>query len=227
MVLAIGVPVAARFIVERPQRATAEVPVPAAGASVREGLTSRVFWILVVVLFCSSIAQNGALTHLAALLTDRGVGPGGAAVALSAMGAASLVGRLLTGWLLDRFAAPRVSFVLLAVAALGTFLLASAGSLAMGALASALIGFGMGGEADITPYMLSRHFGLRAFSTLYGFTWTAYAAAGALGPVLMGRAFDATGSYEALLVRLAIGTLGVAALMLLVPNLRSSEPERA
>ncbi len=79
--------------------------------------------------------------------------------------------------------------------------------------------------------MLSRHFGLRAFSTLYGFTWTAYAAAGALGPVLMGRAFDATGSYEALLVRLAVGTLGVAALMLLVPNLPSPlpspEPERA
>ena len=43
-----------------------------------EGLQSRVFWILVVVLFCSSIAQNGAITHMAALLTDRGVSAGGA-----------------------------------------------------------------------------------------------------------------------------------------------------
>ena len=34
---------------------------------------SRAFWILVVVLFCSSIAQNGAIAHISALLTDRGV----------------------------------------------------------------------------------------------------------------------------------------------------------
>ena len=80
----------------------------------------------------------------------------------------------------------------------------------MGVLAAALIGFGMGGEADVTPYLLSRYFGLRSFSVLYGLTWTFYAVAGALGPILMGKAFDVTGSYEALLVRLALGTLAVA-----------------
>jgi hypothetical protein len=75
----------------------------------------------------------------------------------------------------------------------------------------------MGGEGDVTPYLLSRYFGLRSFSTLYGLTWTAYAVAGGIGPVLMGQAFDVTGSYEALLVRLAVATLGVAGLMLLLP----------
>jgi MFS family permease len=113
---------------------------------------------------------------------------------------------------------PRVSFALLTTAALGAFLLASAQSLPMGVLAAALIGFGMGGEADVTPYLLSRYFGLRSFSVLYGFTWTFYAVAGAVGPILMGKAFDMTGSYEALLVRLALGTLAVAALMLFLPR---------
>jgi hypothetical protein len=79
----------------------------------------------------------------------------------------------------------------------------------------------MGGEADVTPYILSRYFGLRSFAMLYGFTWTAYAAAGAIGPVLMGRAFDATASYEAVLVVLAVGTLGAASLMLLMPGYHS------
>jgi MFS family permease len=155
---------------------------------------------------------------MSALLTDRGVSPGGGALALSAMGGASLVGRLVTGWLLDRFFAARVSFALLATAALGTFLLSGASSLGMGVFAAMLIGFGMGGEADVTPYMLSRYFGLRAFSMLYGFTWTAYAVAGALGPILMGKAFDATGSYEALLVNLALGTAAIGGLMFLVPR---------
>jgi hypothetical protein len=120
------------------------------------------------------------------------------------MGAASLAGRLGTGWLLDRFFAAHVAFGLLGMAAGGTLLLAAADSIVSGMLAAALIGFGMGGEADVTPYLLSRYFGLRAFSSLYGLTWTAYAIAGAIGPILMGRAFDVAGSYGTLLPVLGI-----------------------
>lgn len=216
LVIAVGVPVVARFIRERPiERGAAAV---LDGMSVREGVTSRVFWILVIVLFAQSIAQNGALTHMAALLTDRGVPAAGAALALSAMGAASLAGRLTTGWLLDRFFAPRVGFCLLSIAAVGTYLLAGAHSLTFGVLAAALIGFGMGAEADVTPYILSRYLGLRSFAMLYGLTWTVYAIAGAIGPILMGRAFDATGSYTTLLTQIAVGTFLIAALMLLMPG---------
>lgn len=216
LVVVVGVPIVARFIRERPvPHGTAPV---LGGATVREGLTSSVFWILVIVLFAQSIAQNGALTHMAALLTDRGVPSSGAVLALSAMGAASLVGRLTTGWLLDRFFAPRVGFCLLSIAALGTYLLAGAHSLMLGIIAAALIGFGMGAEADVTPYILSRYLGLRSFAMLYGFTWTAYAIAGAVGPILMGRAFDATGSYTAFLTQLALATFLIAALMLLMPG---------
>lgn len=215
--LAIGLPTVAAFIREQPAQGPGRFE-SAPGATVHQGLKSRGFWILVIVLFFASVAQNGAITHLSALLTDRGVSAGGGAVALSAMGGASLLGRLVTGWLLDRFFAARVSFVLLAMAALGVFVLSGAQSLPVGVLAAVLIGFGMGGEADVIPYMLSRYFGLRSFATLYGLTWTAYACAGAIGPVLMGKAFDSTGSYEALLIRLAGGMLAVATLMLLAPR---------
>jgi MFS family permease len=217
MVLVIGPPAAARFVRQRPEPRH-EPSAPAGGASVREGLRSRVFWILVAVLFGSSIAQNGTITHLAALLTDRGVTAQDAALAVSAMGAASLAGRLGTGWLLDRFFAAHVAFGLLGMAAGGTLLLAAADSIVSGMLAAALIGFGMGGEADVTPYLLSRYFGLRAFSSLYGLTWTAYAIAGAIGPILMGRAFDVAGSYGTLLPVLAGVIIAVAMLMLLLPR---------
>jgi MFS family permease len=83
----------------------------------------------------------------------------------------------------------------------------------------------MGGEADVTPYLLTKYFGLRSFSTLYGFTWTAYAIAGALGPVIMGKAFDATGSYSMLLVYLSVSTLIAAVLMLFLPRYRLLEPQ--
>src|SRR5689334_23705269 len=117
------------------------------------------------------------------------------------MGLASLGGRLATGWLLDRFFAARVSFWLLSAAAVGTFLLAGAHSFPVGVVAAALIGFGSGGELDVTPYLLSRYFGLRSISTLYGFSWMALGFSGIVGPILMGRAFDATGSYETVLIQ--------------------------
>jgi predicted MFS family arabinose efflux permease len=185
---------------------------------VRQGLASRAFWLIVATLFLSSMAVNGAITHLSPLLTDRGVSATDAALALSVLGAASLTGRLVTGVLLDRWFGGRVSAVLLMGVAAGILLLANAATPGAGLLAAALIGFGLGGEADVTPYLLTRYFGLRMFSTLYGLTWTAYAIAGATGPVLMGRVFDATSSYASLLVFLSSITAISALLMLLLPR---------
>jgi len=219
-VLVIGLPCGSR--VRERARAAHLAAMPATGASVGEGVRSRIFWIIVAELFLISISQNGAITHLSALLTDRGIAARSAALAVSAMGGAILAGRLLTGWLLDRYFAPRVGVCLFALSALGTFLLAGAHSLPVGICAASLIGFGMGGEGDVTPYLLSRYFGLRSFSTLYGFTWTAYAIAGAVGPVIMGRAFDATGSYRALLMQLALATLAAASLLLLLPRYKAT-----
>jgi len=176
------------------------------------------------VLFLASVGQNAVITHLSALLTDRGISPSGAALAASAMGAAVILGRLASGWLLDRYFAPLVSFWLLVIAAAGVFLLADARSVGLGVIAAMMVGAGMGGEADVTPYLLARYFGLRSFGTLYGFTWTAYALAGAIGPVVMGRVFDATASYFTIIVDLAVLTLAAGALMLLMPRYEAASP---
>jgi len=216
MVLLIGLP-AGLQVREKPVSDAASSG-PAAGASVADGLRSWVFWIIVIVLFCVSLGQNASIAHLAALLTDRGVSPASAAFAVSVLGAATLLGRILTGWLLDRYFAPRVACCLLATSAAGVLLLANARSASAGFLGAALIGLGMGGEADVTPYLISRYFGLRSFAALYGLTWTAYAIAGAIGPVIMGKAFDATGSYAVLLLWLAAITAVAGSLMLLLPR---------
>jgi len=221
-VLVLGWPAVFFLVRDKPSSGRAQ-GTEVEGASVPQGLRSRAFWILVTVLFLASLCQNGVVTHLSALLTDRGVGAGGAAIAISTLGASSLIGRLAAGWLLDRFFAPRVGCGLLLCATLGTFLLSSVHSAGMGIFAAGLIGAGMGGEADVTPYLLSRYFGLRSFSTLYGFTWTAYAIAGAIGPVLMGKAFDVTGSYTAFLLNLVLVAIVASSLMLFFPDYRKKD----
>jgi hypothetical protein len=112
--------------------------------------------------------------------------------------------------MLDRFFGAHVALVVNVITALGIFMLARANTVSTGSLAAVLIGVGAGGEAALTPYLLTRYFGLRGFSTLYGVTWTFYAAAAAVGPVILARTFDATGSYASVLVTLA-AVLGVSA----------------
>jgi MFS family permease len=223
LALLLGLPLSWRYIRERGETELHQVaPVAHSGKTWQQGVSSYAFWIITAILFVSSTSMNGAITHLSPLLTDRGITAGNAALCASMLGGSSLIGRIVVGWLLDRFFGPRVALVINLITATGIFLLARAGSFPMGCFAAALIGVGAGGEAAITPYLLTRYFGLRAFSTLYGLTWTFYAAAGAIGPVVLGRAFDLTGSYTALLIMLA-AALGLAATTnLLLPHYSDS-----
>jgi MFS family permease len=222
LALLLGLPLSWRYIRDRSGVEHESASLPHSGMSWQQGLRSSAFWIVTAILFVSSISMNGAITHLSALLTDRGLTAGNAALCASILGGASLLGRIVVGWLLDRFFAPRVAFVINLITALGIFLLARASSFPAGCLAAALIGVGAGGEAAMTPYLLTRYFGLRAFSTLYGLTWTFYAAAGGIGPVILGRAFDATGSYASLLTLLATALGLAAATNLLLPRYSNS-----
>jgi MFS family permease len=102
---------------------------------------------------------------------------------------------------------------------LGIVLLSVANSLMAGLFAAALIGFSMGSEGDITPYLLGRYFGLRRFSTLYALTWTTYAIGGATGPLLVGRVFDTLGSYRPITIQLlALPALIPCLLMFALPR---------
>lgn len=218
LALLLGLPLSWRYIAERGPSKKQATPVVHSGLTWQQGSRSYAFWIIVGVLFVSSISMNGAITHLSALLTDRGITPGEAAACASALGGISVLARIGVGWLLDRFFGGSVAFLVNLTTASGMFLLARARGFTGGILAAALIGVGAGGEAAITPYLLTRYFGLRAFSTLYGLTWTFYAVAGAIGPVILGRAFDATGSYASLLVLLAVALAIAASANLLLPK---------
>jgi len=98
-------------------------------------------------------------------------------------------------------------------------LLAHAHSTGIGITAAALLGFGLGSEADVTPYLIARYCGLKNFSMLYGLSWTAYAIGGAIGPVVTGRAFDHAGAYQSSFITLlSLPCLAGALLTLLLPQ---------
>ena len=202
LAFAVGFPLTAAFVRERPRAQQGGDVSQEQGEPVSKALSTPAFWIIAATVCLYAISVNGAIAHLSALLTDRGVSAAGAAWSVSIIGATGLVGRLLTGLFLDRFFGPRVSQVMLLMTVLGILLLSVASSLTAGLVAAGFIGFSMGSEGDITPYLLGRYYGLKRFSTLYALTWTTYAIGGAAGPILVGRVFDTLGSYRPITMQL-------------------------
>jgi MFS family permease len=193
-----------------------------AGLTVKEAFRTPAFRRLLICFALLSVSLNGCVAHLAPLLTDHGLTAQQAAIAASILGGFTMAGRLMTGWLLDRFFAPRVAAAFFLLAALGVFTLLLPVSQLTAWLAASLIGLSMGAEADAMPYLVSRYFGLRAFTELFGYAFSAYAIAGALGPGLMGFGFDYFGNYQLVVAGLTAAISLGTVLMLSLPRFDQS-----
>lgn len=187
---------------------------PALGLMPREAFRTRAFWFLVAGLFLAAGSANGTIAHVVPLLTDRGVPPAQAVSALAWVGAASIVGRICGGYLIDRFWAPLVSMVFFAGMICGIAILALTASPQLASLATILIGLGLGVEADLVAFLISRYLGTRAFGALFGYVFGSFILASSLGPILMGVVFDSMGSYTPCLTLFGILTAAAALLFL-------------
>ena len=202
--LTVALPVVAIFLRTRPEevgllqdgvKASSSRVAPPVGMKLSEALRTRTFWQLCAIFFCVAACVNGAIAHLAPLLTDHGVSGRSAALATSLFGIASIGGRVGNGFLVDRFFAPRVTAVLFAGAACGVALLWS-GSSGGAFVAPVLLGLAIGAESDVMPFLVSRYFGMRAMAEVFGCVFGAYTLGNATGRYMFGAAFDATGSYR-------------------------------
>jgi predicted MFS family arabinose efflux permease len=209
----LGLPLTAMLVRNRPESKIVRADHRAAGMTVAAALRTAAFWILAFITIFSAFSENGLVTNLAAILTQHGVPASSAALALSFRGGAGIIGRLCIGFAIDRVSPQRIQTLVLLLAAAGTLILAFAGSGSMALLGAAILGVGLGSEADVGPYLLARYFGRRHFSVLYGLTWTAYAIGGATGPLWIGHLYDRAGSYQPRFV-VYLATVACAAVVL-------------
>jgi MFS family permease len=215
----LGIPLTASLVRNRPLGIARADHHFQGGVSMGSALRSSVFWILAFVIMLEAFGSNGLISHLAAMLTEGGISAQSAALALSVMGASSILGRLTTGLLLDRYFAPYIASLMLGIAGLGTLILTKAGATPVALTGTALMGYGLGSEADVVPYMIARYFGRKHFAGLYGLTWTAYAVGGATGPIVVGYFYDRAGRYQPrMIAALALTCVLAAGLSLLLPE---------
>ena len=228
----LGLPLTGMLVRNRPERPLIRTDRQASGMTVAAALRTPAFWMLAVITILSAFSENGLVTNLAAMLTEHGVIAATAALALSLRGGAGIIGRLGIGAAIDRASPLRIQTLVLALAATGTLILAFAGTGPMALLGAAVLGVGLGSEADVMPYLLARYFGRKHFSVLYGLTWTAYAIGGAAGPLWIGHMYDSAGSFyrPRFIVDLALVAFGAAILSLFLPSTfasAESEPDLA
>ena len=223
IILAIGLPLTAAFVYEPDERKQPDKQMHVGSKGLSASVLSYTFLCLVSGLMLFSLATNGLTAHLVPFLTDRGHSAAQAANVMAAMGFASLASKLITGYLLDRFRASRTVAVLFAICVCGMLFIilgAATWSSYVGAL---LVGVGLGAESDAVPYLLARYFGLGRFSELYGYTWSAYAVAGALGPLVLGKFFDVTHSYRTVLLLFTAAVACAAVLFARLPVYREMD----
>jgi MFS family permease len=191
------------------------------GAAVR----TRRFWSVSIPFALGLAAQVGVLTHLVALVTPA-LGTGGAARAVSAATAAALIGRLVTGFVVDRLNRRVVASATLVVQVVGLALLARAPTPAVVYAGCALFGLGVGNLTTLPGLILAVEWPRERFSTLVSLVVGVNQFTFAFGPSLVGALRDWAGSYgPALGACMALEGLA-AALILLGPG-RATARERA
>jgi predicted MFS family arabinose efflux permease len=162
-----------------------------------QALRQRRFWVMVAAFFFANGAAVGIVSYLVPYLTGRGFTLRWASVMVSGFAAASIIGRVATGAMMDRIRASTLAFVVLGCAAASTAALAVTDlHLALLLFLVFVIGFGTGAEVDFLSYLMPKYFGYRALGKIYAGGYVLFNAGAALMPVLFGRVFDRQHSYE-------------------------------
>lgn len=176
------------------------LPVSQPGMTAREGFRSAAFRKLALGVFVFGVTCLALTVNAVPLLQARGLDRDVAVEVAGLLGIGSILGRLAGGFLLDRFDAGRVAAVSVAAPILSIvmLLLMPGSDLAAGA-AMLLLGLALGTEVDACSYLSARHFGMRAFGSLFGTINGVVVFGTGIAPVVANHIYDLTGSYDPVL----------------------------
>jgi MFS family permease len=187
---------------------------PLYGMGWKEAMLSRQFVMLATAAFIFTVAALGIIPNLLPILVSFDFGRTEAAAIAGVAGITSIVGRLITGYLLDRFNPNAVAGTVVLIPVISCLLLiAMPGNTAIAILAVGIIGVALGSEVDVMAFMTARQFGTRSYGTIFGVVSGLWAIATGLGPTLANRIYDVTGGYV-LALELAIPRFVLTSILL-------------
>ena len=191
-----------------PTRATDKALLDAPGLSMAEAWRSVALWRIAISTFVIMVVTIALVVHQIPILVEIGVDRGAAAWYAGMAGLAGVAGKLVTGWLLDRYAARWVGGLTLAATAL-TFVLLLIPNRSMTIIFIAMFinGYAAGTKLQIAGYLTSAYGGMKNFGAIFGTMASLIAAGSGLGPLMAGFIYDFWGNYDPYLWIGIVGTL--------------------
>ncbi len=196
------------------------VPVAAVltGLTPREALRDSALWRVGISNFVVMVLTIGLMIHLFPILTEAGVSRTHAAWLTSLSGLAGILGKLVTGFLLDRYKPNWIGGITLAVMAFAFLLLLDGiRSPVLIVFAMVVNGYAFGTKTQITGFLTAGYGGMKHFGVIYGVMAALMALASGLGPMTAGIIYDHAGGYGPFLIAGAIGCALGGILMMTLP----------
>ena len=162
-------------------------PIQHTGMELGAALKGYRFWAMNVAFVMVGMCIAGIIAHLIPMLTDRDVPMKTAAQVAGTIGMSVIVGRLLTGYLIDRFWAPGVAVALLSLPVISCVILASGfGGIPAALFAAVLVGLAAGAEFDLMSFLVSKYFGQRHYGMIYSCLYAVFKLSAGIGAPLFG-----------------------------------------
>lgn len=172
---------------------------PAGGSSsvFKRLIITRRFLTLCCVKFFGSFAYTAPFVHLVPLANDRGLGKNSQAWALSLVGIASLLGRIVSGYLGDRCGHHRMLTISLVQLSACLFLFPHCTSNSEFYFYVVWFGFNGGAFPSLPPSIIGSYFRQypNVIGKMVGLNFLADTCGAIFGPPIVGAMFDASGSY--------------------------------
>ena len=192
-------------------------PLPTREVTLKMALATSGFWLAAVSYLTSGFSSVGVIQNQASYLEDIGFPVAMAAGALGGVGLGSLIGKFIFGWLCDRIPAKYVYSIALGLHVVGTIMLMSikpASPPAIIWLYALVMGLAAGGWLPTMSMLISTHFGLAAYGTIFGMINLVHSIGVAIGPFMAGYMYDTMGSYYwAFIIFLALYAVSIPTIL--------------
>lgn len=193
---------------ETPRRATTHPVLE--GISFQEARSGRFFWGITCGYIFLMMAQVGGIAHQYGLVREQ-LSEAETAVVVAILPVASIVGRLLGGWIVGQMSIRLFSIFMMFLQSLSLILLASGFSVLTLCLGLALFGTTVGNLLMLQPLLIAEAFGVRDYARIFSVANLMSSWGTAAGPAVLGFAYAANQNQYSLsyFIAAAVGALGL------------------
>jgi MFS family permease len=186
--------------------------------SLREVLHTRQFWLLCSTYFLIWYVTQSMMIHIAPHAVDIGFSVSKAASLVSVIGGFSIIGRLAMGNTGDRIGTRKTLLLCFAVLLAAVIWLQFATQTWMLYVFAPVYGFAHGSFFAIVSPLVADLFGIKSHGTNLGILFFIGMSGGAVGPIVTGRIFDITQSYQiGFVIMLGVAIIGFIIACLIKP----------